>query len=496
MGNLYLNKTYSYDVTFNETSFGHLILSPNVIVITQNIQRDLITFANQEGMNILQCTIQPNKIPVTLFNLKRVCENSIIHTLSLNISSNIVYSCDFAIIGKHYNNISEVKIQGVNISQNSVKQWLGINYIDMNISANNITTIAIPSVPQTIYEQILEIFSFSINFIPTIGVNSFSDERYEISYEINFRFNSVINLQNSLQHVYKWQILHALFTGQINNFDAISFSIPLNEPITDQDKENAKQNMMEMFEDAEDDLVDQFIEIQSQQLPMVSFYIPQPKDYAEQLHFAKVPILYTGIEKEFNKILDKWFNLDENMSQTIVYFIEALDKNKGIIQRFLSATKLIESFADKYSQTYFPEEKINEIKNFIKAKLKEKYQEYENKAIKDFANALKQTNKCKLNLEGKIIKLVADNDINYLNLNNDLVKNVSEYRNTLSHSVNSTRMEDIDFNILYEGYLKLLTFGFILLWNYLEIPQPLIDCGVKILKQYQELEINNRLTIE
>lgn len=491
MDKIYLNKTYSYDVIFNEQSFGHIILSPKGIIVTQNVQQNRINFANNEGMDILQCTIQPNNIPVTLFNLRHISEKSIVSATFSNINSNITYSCEFAIIGYHYQNINEVNIREINIQQNTARQWIGINYIDTNKGMP--TIISIPSTPQIIYEQNLNVFNFSINFIPTINASSFNDEKYKTSYEVNFRFNTVEDLKTSLQYINKWQILHSLFTGQINNCDTISFSIPLENPITEQEKEIAKQNMMEIFNGAEEDIISQFVNSQSEQLPEVFFYMPFPNAYAEDLHFVQVPIPYGHIKEIFGDILEKWFKLDETMSQTIIYFFDALDKNKDIVQRFLSAVKLVEGFAEQYSETYFPEDEMNDIKNFIKDKLKEYFDDNNNKIINDFTKALKYTNKSKLNLEAKINKLISDNEVSYLDLNKNLVKITTDYRNTLSHSVDINRMEKIDFIVLYECYLKFLTLGFVLLWKFLKIPQEVITLGVTRLKSYQELEINNRL---
>lgn len=492
MNKIYLNKTYSYDVIFNEQSFGHIILSPKGIVVTQNIQQNLINFANNEGMDILQCTIQPNNIPVTLFNLRHISEKSIVSTTFYNINSNITYSCEFAIVGHHYQNINEVNIREIHIQQNTARQWIGINYIDTNLEVPT-TTISIPSTPQIIYEQNLNDFNFSINFRPTFNMNSSNDERYETSYEVDFRFNTVQNLKTSLQYINKWQILHSLFTEQINNFDTVSFSIPIENPISEQEKETAKQDMMEIFNGAEEDIISQFVNNQSEQLPELFVYMPFLNAYAEQLHFTQVPIAYRHIEQIFGDVLEKWFNLDERLSQTIIYFFEALDNNKDIIQRFLSAVKLVEGFAEKYSETYFPEDEMNDIKNFIKDKLKEYFDDNNNKVINDFTKALKYTNKSKLNLAGKIKKLISANNVDCLNLNASLIQIATDYRNTLSHSVNINRMEEIEFIVLYECYLKFLTLGFILLWKFLEIPQEVIDYGVSRLKSYQELKINNRI---
>jgi hypothetical protein len=491
-----LNKVYNFDVVFSENSFGHLILSPNGIIVTQNIQHDIESFASQEGMNILKCIIQPNDLPVTLFNLKRISKNAVINTTSLDIRSNIIYSCDFAIIGKHYNNINEVEIQGITITQNSVRQWLGTDYINVNYNPNSTTSIVMPISSQSVYTKTFSDFSLSFNFIPTFNTNAYNDKKYDTSYNVNFRFNDNNNLNTSLKFISKWQILHTLFTGQINNFDVISFSIPFEEPLTEQDKETAKQNIMQMYAGAEEDIINQLVENLSEQLPVVYFYMSFSKSYEEQLHFSQVPIIYTGIEKIFDRIIEKWFNLDKNMSQTIIYFFEALDKNKDIYQRFLSSTKLIEGFAEKYSETYFPEDEINIIKEKIKEKLKEYFDDTNNNVINDFTKALKYTNKNKINLEGRINKLIADNDIDYLNLNKELVKNATDYRNVLSHSVNINRMESLDLVTLYECYLKFLTFGFILLWKYLDIPPKVINYGIEMIKPYQELSINNKLKMK
>lgn len=491
-----LNETYNFDVTFNENSFGHLILSPNRIIIIQNLQHNFANFANQEGMKVLQCFIQPDNTPVTLFNLKKINENSIISSTTFDVSSSIIYICDCAIIGKHYNNINEIKICGITIEQNSVRQWLEANYINVNPNPNNTTSIVIPNIPQTIYEHDFNDFSLSFNFIPTFQMSSQNDNTYSTCYEINFHFNNNNDINTSLKYISRWQILHTLFTGQINNFDTISFSIPLEKPIIEQEKEMLKQNMMKMFNDAEEELVNKFIEAESEQTPTVNFYMPFPKTYEEQLHFLKVPITYLKIEKMLDNILEKWFKLDNNMSQSIIYFLEALDKNKDVYQRFLLSTKLIEAFAEKYSETYFPETEINQIKNFIKNKLKEYYKDTMSKVIKDFTDALKYTNKNKINLEGRINKLIENNNIDYLNLNKEIVNHATNYRNTLSHSVDINQMESIDFDILYECYLKFLTFGFVLLWKYLDIPSEVISYGVKMIKPYQELEVNGKLKLK
>ena len=494
MDKIYLSKTYTYDVIFSEQSFGHLILSPKGIIVTQNIRQNSISFANREGMDILQCTIQPNNIPVTLFNLRHISEKSVVSTTLLDINSNVTYGCEFAIIGHHYQNINEINIRKINIQQNTIRQWIGINYININWDVPTTTIIInIPSAPQIIYEQNLNDFNFSIKFIPTFNTNSYNDERYETSYEVDFSFNTVKNLETSLQYINKWQILYSLFTGQINNFDNISFSIPIENPITEEEKEVMKQNIMKTFNGAEENIVNQFVNNQSEELPKLFFYMPFPNAYAEQLHFSQVPISYKHIEALFGDILEKWFNLDDNLSQTIIYFFESLDKNKDIVQRFLSTVKLVEGFTEKYSETYFPEDEMNDIKNFIKDKLKEYFDDNNNKVINDFTNALKYTNKSKLNLEAKINKLISYNNVDYLNLNKNLINTATKYRNTLSHSVNRNRMEEVEFIVLYECYLKFLTLGFVLLWKFLEIPHKIANNGLKMLKQYQELKVNNCL---
>lgn len=154
---------------------------------------------------------------------------------------------------------------------------------------------------------------------------------------------------------------------------------------------------------------------------------------------------------------------------------------------------MIEGFAEEYSETYFPEEDMNDIRNFIKGKLKEYLNDDNNKVINDFTKALKYTNKSKLNLAGKIKKLISDNNVDFLNLNKDLIKIATDYRNTLSHSVNINRMEEIEFVVLYECYLKFLTLGFVLLWKFLDIQQEVIAYGIARLKSYQELKINKCL---
>lgn len=489
-----LKETYNYDIVFGDNSFGHLILSPNGIIVTQNLKHNIErNFAINEGVDILQCIIQPGGTPVTLFNLRRVNKRSVVNIETFTTSSNIIYNCDFVIIGKHYNNINEIEIREITIQQNIIRQWLNINFVNVSYDTNNNTSIVMPIQPKTIYEHAFNDFNLSFNFEPIFEINAYDDKKFSTSYKINFKFTENKDINISLKYISKWQILHTLFTGQINNFDAISFSIPHENPISEQHKEIVKQDFMKMYKNADEDNINQLVETLNEQLPRVYLYMPIPKIYEEQLHFLQVPIPYASNTEIFDNILEKWFALDENMSQTVIYFFDALDKNKDIYQRFLSSIKLIEGFAEKYKETYFPENEIDVIKEKIKEKLKEYYKDANDKVINDFTKALKYTNKNKLNLEGRINRLIADSNIDYLNLNKKLVKDATDYRNSLSHSVNKTRIESINFITLYESYLKFLTFGFILLWKYLDIPNGIIKDRVKMLKSYQELEINNRL---
>ena len=173
------------------------------------------------------------------------------------------------------------------------------------------------------------------------------------------------------------------------------------------------------------------------------------------------------INNQLNTICSKWYSIDDTLKHSSILFFRALNQ-KDIKEGFLDAIKATEGFLEKYNKTFFDE---NTLKDLILPNIKESLLSVidDKKLIDRFVQSLKNTNKFRRNLENKLNKMIIDYNLQFLFPDMKLINKMVSYRNILSHNKGEKKYKNIDINILYEAYLKLMVILFILFMHYLEI---------------------------
>lgn len=445
-----LQNVYEIDLIFNNKLFGEgaigkLKLSPDgisfsVISMYKDFSQDDIDNSFNKLVRVIHCeTLNHQKI--TLFNSQKIGFNGSLGLTSEIYNIKFTFVSQYCIIGEHFNSLDkDNKIAEITIKQNTIKQWIDQEIVTYDLEEDHSSTYKIEYKPP-FYESKID-DNTKINFFISAShsFNAYKDPNFDINYFINYYFGNTESINSALTYINNWEILFSIFMGQTYDIDAISFK--------------TKSEISKCY-----------------------LYYIKKKNYPYNLHFLEVPLPCEKINKDLGKIFLKWYAMNDKMKRSAILFHKALNQLYNGEEDFLSAIKALEGFTDDFNATFFDEEilKTQIIPN-IKESLKKILDN--NKNIKDFAKALKNTNKHKYSLEAKLQKLIESYNLSFLNLDNKLISHLVSYRNTLSHNGGEERYKNIDNNIMHEGYMKLMISLFILFMNYLEISNEDIEYAI------------------
>lgn len=444
-----LDKEYEFDVIFKDEkifskkAFGKLKLSQSGIILDVICRSDRsINTQFNKVTRILHC-ITVDKQKITIYNAIKIgYKGQLIPDNTDNPNSKINFIAQYCIIGDFFDEFDkDCKIKNLHIKQNNLIQWIDESIIEHSFNKNeNSETFEITHKPSFYKTEIKDIAKIDFYISATTNLNSYENPSYTVNYWINYDFYKQNSINECLEHIKHWEILYSLFMGQSYNIDAICFK-------TDTSISNSY------------------------------LYYIRDKKYPYNLHYLEVPLPCDKIKELLSNIMNTWYCMDDKIKRSATLFYRAINSKTNNEEGFLNAIKAVEGFADKYNDVFFEEKYLKEsIIPEIKKCLKNL--SIDNKSIKNFSKSLKYTNKFKYNLEDRINKLSNNYNLDFLNLNNDLLSHLVSYRNTLSHNGGEEKYKKIDTNILYEGYLKFTVALFILFMLYIEIPIETVNYAI------------------
>lgn len=453
-----LNKIYRYDVVFDDKTVGQLVLSPSGIILKKFNQVHSENLKN-DYFDIISCKTIEGGIDITLLEIMPLNMSGHIDIIERTLYSNDTYSCKSAIIGKSFKNISDIQITNISIIYDSLRQWY-YSGVNSNIDfRNNIITYQIPLNQEMLNISSIDEFNFSIACRNSYSASAHEDVIPKPEYSINFDFDKNKNFSDLLEYLYKWQVLYSIFLGQIELPQALTF------------KDN------NTFQE-------------------LSYYYPI-FNTSKKLHYMQIPIRYNMISQNFEIILNKWFKMEDNDRQNIVYLYESIDETKSITERFLSSFKLVEGIVGKGKDTFFKENELNDIKNAIRTYCSKNLPNKND--LEEFLLKLDYTNEHKLDTQDDIANYVIQNkEDNFINLEKGLISDLVKYRNTISHNNSFSKNEEIDYNKVNEGYLKFVILGYLYFLRKYEITYTYLSIALLSWSQIlrNKSKLSNEIIIE
>ena len=434
-----LDHEYEFDVIFNDgnifplNSYGKIKLSQRGIYLDVICHYDNIF--NKKFNKIINCincfTIDKKKI--TIFNaLPNGYKGTFCESNDKTPNAKFHFRAQYCVIGKHINSLNnDNKITSISIKQNNLIQWIDKSIVEHTHDSDfAVENFKISHEPAFYKMEIPNLGTIDFYISAITEFNAYKNPEYDINYFINTKFLNNKTLNESIEYLTRWEILYSLFMGQSYNFDSIYLTI-----------ENEKQGCY-------------------------LYYIKDTK-YPYNLHYIEVPLPCDKINNQLNTIFSKWFSIDDTLKHSSILFFRALNQ-KDIKEGFLDAIKATEGFLEKYNKTFFDE---NTLKDLILPNIKESLLSVidDKKLIDRFVQSIKNTNKFRRNLENKLNKMIIDYNLQFLFPDMKLINKMVSYRNILSHNKGEEKYKNIDINILYEAYLKLMVILFILFMHYLEI---------------------------
>ncbi len=368
MEDFFLKNEYEMDLIFKNSelfgadAIGKLKLSPNeisfsIISMYKDFSQDEISNSFNRLIRVINCeTLNHQKI--TLFNSKKIGFNCSVGLNGETYNAKFTFVSQYCIIGEHFNSLdNDNKITEIEIKQNTLKQWIDKTIVTYDLEEDHSSTYKVKYKPP-FYESKID-DNTKINFFITAShnFNAYKDPNFEINYFINYYFSKAETIVSALTYLHNWELLFSIFMGQAYDIDAISF------------KTKSKINKCYLY------------------------YIKK-KNYPYDLHFLEVPLPCEKINEDLGKIFLKWYSMNDKMKRSAILFYKALSQPYNGEETFLNAIKAVEGFTDEFGATFFDEEILKtQVIPHIKGSLKKILND--NKNIKDFADALKNTNKYK-----------------------------------------------------------------------------------------------------
>lgn len=451
-----LSKTYQYDVKFNDNTVGQLILSPSAIILKCLNQISSENYLN-DFIEVLSCTVINEGLKITLFELTRLGISGHIDFIKERSHFNNTYICKYAIIGSHFNTPEDIQVSTFSVIHDSIRQWYKSAVGPTSFFKNNKIVYELP-LNEIMISHELDEFTFSLSYKSNISFSAYEDIIPQPDYSADFTFNKNISFSDMLGYLKKWEILYSIFMGQIELPRFVTF------------KNESSSAVNELF-----------------------YYYPIGIQKYKKLHYLQIPVRYCTLSNNFSEIMNNWFKMGDNDKQNIIYFYEAIDNSRDIKQRFLLSVKLIEGLAGKGDEVFFNEEELNDLKTELRKYFKNKCPQI--KDSESFLEKLDYTNKHKLDLKDNIRNLLLRNeDFSFLKLEVGLIEELVGYRNTLSHNNSFSKNKKINYNKLYEGCLKFIIVGYLLLCKRFGIPYSYLT--ILLLHWVQLLRNNSKLLNE
>ena len=357
-------------------------------------------------------------------------------------------------IGDNFKSKNEIKFDKISFFIKEINSWAhnicGFKY-NLNIGKQDLKGINLnykfPSKKEFKIERINKVLSLESNF---------SQKGDRKSKNFSFSEDIYLNLKTEKGHL--------LFEDVINNIYALKFLLNL----FINDNLEIRRICLKKFN------------LETKKFQEYCHYY-STKDYSLKYKKTKPDykmfVLFPHIENDFQEIVNEWFKFKDNNSHILDELFIALSNNNPPINKFLSYSKILEAFhRNLREEPPFDEEKIKEINREIKDNVLICYdEEIKKRYLEKFSHI--NTFNLQEGLDFLLDRFLSDDIKKELNIEPKFTEEVKKLRNDLTHL--NKKIEDLDFNFLYEANKKLKFVIYIIIFRSIKVSNKILLDRVK-----------------